>query len=124
MKICSVRALVIILTICLHSALVSAQPAASSLSSSNAALSFGAQPIGGSSVAQVLTVTNNSTLALALSPISIAGANSSDFSHTNNCPISPSTLAAGASCQINVVFSPIAAGPRKSAVSLTDGSGD
>jgi hypothetical protein len=69
-------------------------------------------------------VRNSGTASLTITAIGIAGANSSDFGQNNNCPISPSTLAAGASCQLSATFSPTASGPRKSAINVQDSSGD
>src|SRR5262249_53282126 len=48
------------------------------------------------------------------------GANAGDYSQTNNCP---ATLAHGASCTINVVFSPTATGTRVATLSVADDAG-
>jgi hypothetical protein len=50
-----------------------------------------------------VTVKNTSTSALSITGINIGGTNHTQFSQTNNCPTS---LAAGASCQIQVAFAP------------------
>lgn len=85
-----------------------------------ASLSFSSQNVGTATAAQTITVTNNGSAVLAISSIGIAGANPSDFSQTNTCPIAPSTLAINATCSISVVFQPTAAGPRSAAVSVAD----
>src|SRR5579875_473528 len=67
-------------------------------------LSFGYQLVGTTSAAQSVTLTNPSGAA----PVSITSiSTSSGYKETNNCP---STLAAGASCNISVTFAPTASG--------------
>jgi subtilisin family serine protease len=82
-------------------------------------LSFAPQLVGTSSAAQSLTLTNTGSATLTISSLSISGTNASDFTQTNNCG---SSLAAGASCAINVVFAPLARGSRGAALSLTSNS--
>jgi hypothetical protein len=66
---------------------------------SQSALHFPAQNVGTSSPPQVVTLTNKGTTAFTVGTI----ATGPNFSQNNNCGDS---LAAGASCRINVVFSP------------------
>ncbi|MGA2003372.1 MAG: choice-of-anchor D domain-containing protein [Terriglobales bacterium] len=66
-------------------------------------LEYGTQDVGSSSQPQVVTISNQGATAIALSLI----ATGSHFTQTNNCG---SSLAAGASCQISVSFSPLAGG--------------
>jgi hypothetical protein len=82
-------------------------------------LTFGSQVVGTTSSPQgvTLTNTNNGSAPLTLSSIVITGANSGDFSQTNNCPAS---LAVGANCQINITFAPTATGVRNASLSVTD----
>jgi hypothetical protein len=87
-------------------------------------LSFGKQLLGTTSAAQTVTVSNSGTASLTITTLGIAGANSNDFNQNNNCPISPSTFAPGASCQVSTTFSPAALGARKSAINVQDNSGD
>jgi hypothetical protein len=84
------------------------------------ALSFTSQYLGTSGAAQTITVTNTGTVSFPLSSIGIIGTSAGDFSETNDCP---SALAAGASCTINLVFTPTATGTRAAslAVSATGG---
>lgn len=80
---------------------------------------FGDEPTGGTTAVQTFTLTNNSSSAIALSNTSIAfaGTDPNDFAQTDNCVPS---LAAGASCQINVTFTPGATGVRSATLEVTD----
>ena len=83
-------------------------------------LNFGNQTVGTSSAAQKVTLTNNGTAALTISSITLTGTNTSDFTQTNTCPISPNTLAINGTCTISVTFSPTASGARSASVSVSD----
>jgi len=72
------------------------------LSASPSSLSFGNQTEGSTSAAQTVTISNTGGAAAAVSSIT-AG---SGFSETNSCG---SSIAAGASCPVQVTFSPTAA---------------
>ncbi len=87
-------------------------------------LGFGNQNVGTMSSAQTVMLTNSGTLALSVSSITITGTNASDFAQTNNCPISPSTLAVNASCTIYVNFDPGSAGSKSASLTFTDNAGD
>lgn len=80
---------------------------------------FGDEPTGGTTAAEVFTLTNSSTTALAVNNASFTfgGANPLDFAQTNNCVPS---LAAGASCQINVTFTPSQKGARSATLEVSD----
>ncbi|PYV19688.1 MAG: hypothetical protein DMG21_00910 [Acidobacteria bacterium] len=54
---------------------------------------------------------------LSITNIAITGANSGDFSQTNNCG---SSLGAGATCTINVTFTPSVASAETAALTVTD----
>jgi hypothetical protein len=73
------------------------------------AIDFGAWGVAGSSPPQAVTVTNSGGVPLGALTLTITG----DFSETTDCPLTPSTatLAAGASCTVQVVFSPVQPGP-------------
>ena len=74
---------------------------------------FGTEAVGFNSAAQTFTWTNNSTFSATVTLVN----GSQDFNVTSNgC----STVLAGASCQIQVVFNPSAVGPRTG--TLTVGS--
>jgi Abnormal spindle-like microcephaly-assoc'd, ASPM-SPD-2-Hydin len=72
---------------------------------SPSSLAFGQQVARVPSAAQVATLTNSGTASLTITSIKMSGAFASDFTETDNCGTS---LAAGASCAINVVFKPVA----------------
>jgi hypothetical protein len=65
---------------------------------------------------QTLTLYNPSVDPLAISSIAVTG----HFSQTNACPVSPATLAAGASCNITVTFVPGAKGKVTGFLIFTD----
>jgi len=90
---------------------------ATSVSLSPAALQFGTQVVGTSSVAQTVTLTNQGGLTLNISGITVTGTDAADFSHTDTC--GPG-LAAGASCTISVIFTPTQAGPLTATLTVSD----
>jgi len=65
-------------------------------------------------------LTNNMSGPLTISSVQMSGTNAGDFAQTNNCPISPSTLASGATCTISVTFNPTATGKRTAKIAVTD----
>lgn len=91
---------------------------------STASHSFGNQLVGTSSTAAMVTLTNVGMSSLTITGITIIGTNSGDFSQTNTCPISPTTLAAGLNCTISLTFTPTATGNRSAAVTITDNASD
>ena len=86
-----------------------------SVSLSASSLTFAIQNVATNSAAQSVTVSNTGTAALTVNAISPSG----DFSETNNCGTS---LATGATCTIQVIFEPTAAGTRTGAISIQDNS--
>src|SRR5207244_12157039 len=78
------------------------------------------QAVNTTGAPQTVTLTTSGSAALTISSISITGTNSGDFAQTNNCPLSPSTLAASTSCTINVTFTPTATGARSGTLSVAD----
>jgi hypothetical protein len=83
-----------------------------SLSASPASLAFARTVVGSTTAAQSTTLSNNGTTAATINSIAAGG----DFAQTNNCG---TTLAVGASCTINVTFTPTAAGARTGSVTVT-----
>ena len=83
-------------------------------------VNFGNQKVGTTSSAVPIKLTNQGTVPLSITQISITGANAADFSQTNNCGLG---IPAGASCTINLTFAPTATGVRTAAVSITDNGG-
>jgi predicted secreted protein len=78
---------------------------------------IGLQVVGTSSAPQSVTLTNTGNASLTLNSLTLTGANSGDFSLSQNCP---GTLAAGSSCTLTGTFKPTAGGPRKSSISISD----
>jgi hypothetical protein len=79
-------------------------------------LTFSPQAPGTTSSSHSITLTNSGTATLTVSGIGISGANSSSFAQTSNC----TSLAANGSCQINVTYTPIAAGAQTASLTVTD----
>jgi hypothetical protein len=97
------------------------QTGAPAISFSPSSLSFPVQAVGTTSGTRIVKLTNSGTAALNIAAIDTSGAQSSDFSISSDCPISPgSSLAAGENCALNVTFSPAAGGPRKALLLITD----
>lgn len=92
-------------------------PPAPAASLSPTSLAFGNQVDGTTSAAQTETLTNSGNAALAISGVSIGGTNAADFAQTNNCPAS---LAAGASCQAQVTFTPSVVGAESASLQVAD----
>ncbi|MGC1476843.1 MAG: choice-of-anchor D domain-containing protein, partial [Terriglobales bacterium] len=87
-----------------------------------ASLTFASTAEGSSSAAQNITLTNNGSAKLTISStgITFTGTDPGDYSETNNCPISPATLAAGFSCNIAITFSPKGTGARPANLTVAD----
>ncbi|MEO8972891.1 MAG: N,N-dimethylformamidase beta subunit family domain-containing protein [Ktedonobacteraceae bacterium] len=81
-------------------------------------VSFGNQNVGTTSAAQTVRLFNSGTSALSISSIGLTGTNSGDFAQTNNCP---GSLAANASCNVSVTFTPTNSGSRTANLTFTDG---
>jgi hypothetical protein len=87
------------------------------LTASPASLSFGDVNSGSTSSAQVVTVTNPGNSAASISSISVSG----DFTQTNNCG---SSIAAGASCTVDVTFAPTSGGALTGTLSVASSAPD
>jgi hypothetical protein len=81
------------------------------ISTNKASLSFGNQTVGTTSGAQTVTVSNTGNAAATISSVSASG----PFAQTNNCG---SSLAAGASCTVNVTFTPTTTGSQSGTLSI------
>jgi hypothetical protein len=91
---------------------------AQTLSFNPTSLTFAQQNTGTTSAAQGVTITDTGNTAVTISSIALTGANPGDYAISGNtCPAS---LGAGASCQVNITFSPTAAGARSAALTFTD----
>ena len=76
-------------------------------------ISFAAQQVGTTSTSQPVTLSNNGNQPLVINGVTASG----DFSATSHC-VSP--LGVGASCTIDVTFTPTAAGARAGSLSVND----
>jgi hypothetical protein len=84
-----------------------------------ASLSFANQAQGTTSAVQSSTLSNSGSASLTISAIAASG----DFAQTNTCGTLPATLVVGASCTLNVTFTPTAPGTRSGSVAITDNAG-
>jgi subtilase family serine protease len=93
--------------------------AAPAVSLTPATLTFASTIEGASSAAQVVTLKNTGSAALAISSggITVSGTNSTSFSATTTCA---STVAAGGSCTISVTFAPKATGTLTGTLNVAD----
>lgn len=87
------------------------------ISLSAGSLSFGSQAVGTASASQSVTLTNTGRASRTITSIEVTGTNASSFVSQSTCG---SSLAARASCGIQVHFSPTAAGAMTAAVSIVD----
>jgi hypothetical protein len=69
-------------------------------------MSFAYQLLGTTSKPKTDTFTNDSGVPLTFTKIDLEGVNQNDFGFTSTCPLSPATLAPGASCTSSVTYHP------------------
>ncbi len=81
---------------------------------SSASLSYTAVIVGTPSTAKTVTITNQQATALSITSITTSLA---DYVETNTCG---SSLAAGASCTVSLIFTPAAAGTRTGTLTIAD----
>ena len=86
--------------------LTAAVPSGAAITLSPTNLTFGPQSSGTASAARTVTVTDSGSAPLSIGSLSVTG----DFSETDTC--ANTTLASGASCQVQVTFLPSSAGSR------------
>jgi len=82
-------------------------------------LTFAAQNLGVTSSPQSVTLTNTGDAPLSLTSFTFA-AGTQGFAQTNNCPVLSSPLAVGASCQINVTYTPTQSGSQSDTLVIDD----
>jgi hypothetical protein len=87
---------------------------------SPSSLAFAAQKVGTTSPPQHVQLTNLGGVPLNITKWALHGLDPGDFSQDNNCP---SSLSAGASCEITVTFSPTHTGSRSAILYVTDTGG-
>ena len=86
------------------------------LSLSAGSLTFPGQLLNTTSASKTITLTNSGTAGLQILSITPSG----DFADASNCPISPSTLVAGATCTITVTFTPSVSGSIPGEITIND----
>ena len=79
-------------------------------------LTYATQEAGTTSAAQNVTVTNNGSSPLKIASVTMGGTNPGDFGAVSHCG---SSVAAGGSCNISVVFKPTTFGARYAALTVT-----
>lgn len=94
--------------------------AGSSVYWSPKSLNFGAITVRKTSPPQTVTLTNEGSARLSITQITIVGIDKSNFTQVNACGTS---LVAGATCTIDVWFTPKATGVRSAALSIVDNGG-
>jgi hypothetical protein len=80
-------------------------------------LNFGNEALHKIGAPQYVTLSNTGSAPLTINTIA---SSSTNYSQTNNCPITPSTLPANATCLITVRFTPSAAGARTGNITIND----
>jgi FtsP/CotA-like multicopper oxidase with cupredoxin domain len=80
-----------------------------------ASLTFAPRLVGTTSPAQTVTLSNTGTASLAITSITITGTNPGDFARTTTCGAS---LAVGATCAINVTFTPTGINARSASLTI------
>src|SRR5947209_14379099 len=88
---------------------------------SSALLAFGDQRLSTTSPVQTVTLTNSGTATLSITSITLAGLNPGDFAiAAGTTCTNGATVVAGASCLLNLTFTPTAASARTATVTITD----
>ena len=80
-------------------------------------ITFPSQTVGVASSPQMINLQNTGNATLTGIAISVTGTNASDFAETTSCG---TTLAAGSSCPISIVFTPDGAGARTATLQVAD----
>lgn len=95
------------------------------ISFSPTSLNFGTQTLKTSSSPQTVTVKNVSSSSVTFSKISVTGSRVTSFIIQSNstCPLAAGSLAAGASCMVNVVFDPQLKGALNANLTAVDAGG-
>jgi len=83
-------------------------------------LAFGNQAVKTVSIAKTIRLNSTGVRAVPITSIALAGPNPHQFKQTNNCGTS---LAAGASCAINVTYNPTVTGLKTATLVVTAGDG-
>lgn len=98
-------------------------PPAAGVTLTPTSLNFGSFTKGQASSPQTFTLSNNSASAITItgSGATVTGTNAADFViQTNTCPAVNSTLAAGSTCAITIVFTPSTTSSESATLSVSD----
>jgi len=90
---------------------------AQTVTATPAAIAFGNQVVGTTSSVHKVTLKNGQTSAITVTSIKTGLA---DYAQTSDCPVSPSTLAAAATCTISLTFTPAGLGARSDTLTIVD----
>ncbi|HYL61285.1 MAG TPA: choice-of-anchor D domain-containing protein, partial [Candidatus Methylomirabilis sp.] len=96
---------------------VAAPPPAPAVTAAPNPVSFPTIAQGTTSSAITVNVTNSGNATLHITSVTLGGNNASDFSMTTTCN---GAYAANSGCSITLTFTPLAAGQRSAAVTITD----
>jgi hypothetical protein len=102
---------------------IGAPPAGVAATLSTTALNFpGSMMVGQSAAAQYVLITSTGTTPLQVSGVTIGGANPGDFAVSNQAGTctTGATLTNHAECNLRVIFTPTAIGPRSAILSIYD----
>jgi hypothetical protein len=93
---------------------------------SPSSVGFGSVAVGTTIAAKTVTLKNNSSSALSISSVLFGGPFALDASATSatTCPVAGGTLAAGATCVIGLVYSPVATGANSGQITVIDSAGN
>ncbi|MFZ0318627.1 MAG: choice-of-anchor D domain-containing protein [Candidatus Sulfotelmatobacter sp.] len=83
-------------------------------------LNFSPQTVNTKSSPQHVQLTNTSSAVLTITSVYVEGTNWTSFLQTNNCG---SSLAAGATCTLNLTFDPVKKGSLKASLNVYDPGG-
>ena len=89
----------------------------SGVSFSPSSISFGNQPVEVASSPETITLSNNAGTALSISSLTFTGTDPADFTENNTCG---SSVAAGGTCTIVILFTPSASGSRSASLRVAD----
>jgi centrosomal CEP192-like protein/HYDIN/CFA65/VesB family protein len=106
-----------LLLLCCCGGGVSPPPSPPNLQLSPVSLSFGVEVVGSESAAQTETLTNTGGSELVINGVAVTGTSATDFDENDTCG---SGLDAGASCTLDVTFTPSQLGQRSAAITITD----
>ena len=92
---------------------------APAMAASPSSVTFASQGVGTTSAPQTVTIGNPGGAGLSIQSVSIAGPDGADFALASDV-CSGTTVAPGASCAVQVTFSPTASGSRSGALEVAD----